>query len=59
MEPHSRYLILLDNLNEDITYKAVDEGMFDSEFQEKVTLNNGITANAIVIGRSTATSPGL
>lgn len=58
MEPHSNYLILLDNLKEDLNYRAVDEGMFDSGFQEKLILTNGLTTNVVIIGRSTATSPG-
>ena len=58
MEPHSKYVILLENPKDDLTYKAINGGMFLSDFREKITLSNGIIANAIFIGGDTITSPG-
>ncbi len=57
MEPHSRYLILLENSRDEIDYKAVGECSYEVEFQEKIQLSNGITSNAISFTRNTATSP--
>lgn len=57
MEPQSSYLILLNNSQEQISFKAVDEGMFNSGFG-KTILDNGLETNAISISRSSATSPG-
>lgn len=58
MEPHSQYLILLDNDNDDINFKAIGENFYDSGFQENFKLDNGFVTNAVLLGRSTATSPG-
>lgn len=58
MEPHSKYLILVDNKEEEITFKAVGESIFQSAFQNELVLNNGVKIPAIIIGRDTATSPG-
>lgn len=58
MEPHSRYLVLVDNGQDEISFAAIGEGMFESGFNEGVRLDDGRTVNAILMARSTATSPG-
>lgn len=58
MEPHSRYIVLVENKEEEITWTAESEGMFNSGFNTNLTLNNGHTYNGISIGRLSPTSPG-
>lgn len=58
MEPHSKYLILLDNKKEELDWKAIDEPQFSHSFQDEITLNNGNKFAGLYIGRVTATSPG-
>jgi len=58
MEPHSQYLVLLNNTKDELTWKATGENMFNSGFQDAVKLNDGTTANALLIGRDTPTTPG-
>lgn len=57
-EPHSRYLILLNNSKDEIAFKAVGENQYDGGFQEQIVLDNGKILNAVILGRQTATSPG-
>lgn len=57
MEPQSRYLILVGNDQNNLEYKAIDEGMFNSGFG-KFQLDDGSVSNAILIGRDSPTSPG-
>jgi hypothetical protein len=58
MEPHSRYLILLDNTEAELGWNAVGEGQYESGFNSGVTLNNGTVVNALLIARHSPTSPG-
>jgi hypothetical protein len=58
MEPHSQFLILLDNAEGEVAWTAPGEAMFNSGFNPKLTLSNGATFGAIGIGRASATSPG-
>lgn len=57
MEPHSKYLVLLDNEEKDIAYKAVWESVYSSKFNKDLAFDNGLKSNALYIGRDTATSP--
>lgn len=57
MEPHSQFLVLIKNSEEEVAYSA-EEGQFQSGFQKDLRLNNGIVGNAIMLGRFPATSPG-
>lgn len=58
MEPHSRYLILLGNAQEDLSWSAPGEGMFESGYNTDVQLENGERTNALLMARAAATSPG-
>ncbi len=58
MEPHSQFLILLDNAEAEVAWTAPGEAMFNNGFNSQVTLNNGGKANALAIGRASATTPG-
>jgi hypothetical protein len=57
MEPHSHFVILLDNSKDDISYKAISDNMFNSGFEPEITLSNGLKASAVLLGRTSATSP--
>lgn len=57
-EPISRYAILLNNNQEDITYECKSDNMFNNGFNTGVTLNNGRTCNAISLVLNRATVPG-
>lgn len=58
MEPHSRYLILLNNDEGDLSWKAPGEGMFEAGFQKDVTLDDGRQVNALLMARASPTTPG-
>ena len=58
MEPHSRYLILLDNEKSELKWTCPREGMHQSGFHEEIKLNDGRIHNALSIGRQTPTTPG-
>lgn len=58
MEPHSNYLILLENDESEISWTAIGESQFESGFQKDLKLDNGQVSNAIFVSRMTATSPG-
>ncbi|PJD94435.1 MAG: toll-Interleukin receptor [Parachlamydia sp.] len=58
-EPHSKYMVLLDNEESEVSCSyGGAAGMFMMGFQKNVSLNNGETWNAFQISRSEATSPG-
>lgn len=57
MEPHSKYVILVDNFRDELEVKAIGEAMFHQGFQENILLNNGDITNVILIARESATSP--
>ena len=57
MEPHSKFVLLVDNLREELSFQAIGESMFDSGFHENVKLDNDKSTNIIILGRQTATSP--
>ncbi len=58
MEPHSNYLILLDNKKEELKWSAVSESLYLEEFKDEIILNNGRKFAALYMGRSIPTSPG-
>lgn len=58
MEPHSNYLILLENDESEISWTAIGESQFGSGFQKDLKLDNGQVSNALLMSRMTATSPG-
>lgn len=47
METHSKYVILVDNLQNELSFAAIGESHFLSGFQENIVLNNGKKTNAI------------
>lgn len=57
MEPHSRFLVLVDNKEEDLNYCALNESLYESKFYKQVSLNDK-TSSAILLARQTAISPG-
>ncbi len=58
MEPHSRYLIILDNTEEDVSWTALGESMFESKFVTGAKLNDGKVVNCLLIARQAPTTPG-
>lgn len=59
MEPHSRYLVLLENPESEVAWSAPREGMFESRFAEKaVTLGDGRVVSGLLMARQTPTTPG-
>ena len=58
MEPHSKYLILVDNDVEDLGWKLSNKGMFFCGFQNEIKLDNGKIFKGISMSDSEATSPG-
>lgn len=58
MEPHSRYLILLENTENEVSWTAVGEGQFESGFNAGISLNDGRVVNGLLMARQSATSPG-
>ena len=55
-EPHSGYMILIDNEENEVTCSYGGRGMFEKGFQENVHLSNGEKINAFFLKRSEATS---
>jgi hypothetical protein len=58
MEPHSRYLILMTNQEAEVSWKAPGEGIFEAGFHVDAATNGLMKLNALLIARSTPTSPG-
>lgn len=58
MEPRSSFLLLLDNLETDITVGIRNSGMMQSGFNPNIALNNGVKGNGWLISVSQATIPG-
>lgn len=56
-EPHSKYLILLNNEEEDVECSALGNELFMKGFQKNIQLSDGRKGNAYLISRSEATSP--
>jgi hypothetical protein len=56
-EPISRYLILLENQESEISYSVEGESMFNSSFNVNVELNNGVKTNAIFVSLLRGTTP--
>ena len=56
-EPHSKYLILLNNEEEDVDCGTSTNGLFMKGFQKDLILSDGRSANGFHISRSEATSP--
>lgn len=57
-EPQSCFLVLVNNLKDDLEYKVIGEGMFYANFCEKIKLDNGTISNAIYFRRDRPTSVG-
>ena len=57
MEPHSKYLILVDEQQDELEFKAIGESQYENGFFKDLVLENGLKSNAISIGRPSATSP--
>ena len=47
MEPHSKYLILVDNDAEDLDWKLSNKGMFFGGFNNEIKLDNGKSFKAV------------
>ena len=58
MEPHSKYLILVDNEKEELSWKLQNKGMFFGGFNNEIKLDNGHIFKGISMSDSEATSPG-
>ena len=58
MEPHSRFLVLLVNEQEEVSWTALGEGMFESGFHKGAATAAGTTVNALLMGRTGAITPG-
>ncbi len=62
MEPHSRYMLLLDNTEDEILWHAPEESMVQTNFHTDLQLTGGQDpgrrVNALFMARETATSPG-
>lgn len=56
-EPISRYLILLDNSENEINFTCLNESMFNSSFNSNLTTDNGLVTNAIFVGVARSTTP--
>jgi hypothetical protein len=56
-EPHSKYLILIGNEEEEVDCSIGINGLFEKGFQKDIALSDGRTANGYFISRSEATSP--
>ncbi len=57
MEPHSRYLILVNNQRDDLTWELPYFSVYESGFNENIQFTNGIH-NCLLIAVDSATSPG-
>lgn len=58
MEPHSKYLILVENEQEELSWKLQNKGMFFGGFNNEIKLNNGQIFKGVAMSDSEATSPG-
>lgn len=58
LEPISRFLILLDNAESEISTKCISDNMFMNGFTENISLNNGEIHNVVSVSINRATSPG-
>lgn len=58
MEPHSNYLILVNNDAEDLGWKLLNKAVSVSKFHNEVKLDNGKIFKAVTISDFEATSPG-
>ena len=58
MEPISRYAILIKNEENDISITCESDSIFSQGFNKNITLNNGLTCNALAAFTTRATSPG-
>lgn len=57
LEPHSRYLILVNNQRDDFVLELPDFSVYESAFNENVQFSNGMRHNCLLIAVSSATSP--
>lgn len=58
MEPHSRYLVLLENNEDEVSWTAPGEAQFENTFINSMTLSNGRSVNALLMARHSPTTPG-
>ena len=58
MEPHSKYIIRINNKQNEFEVKVIGESIFEQGFQEQLALSDGSTSAAIIVGKASATSPG-
>lgn len=58
MEPHSRYIVLVENPENEINFTVLNEGMYNGGFNKDVKLNDGRIFNALILGRQSPTTPG-
>ncbi len=58
MEPHSHYAVLVDNPIDELSYKAINETQYESNFSDETLLVNGRNVKtALLLGKQSATSP--
>ncbi len=57
MEPHSQYLILVDNQENDLTWNVLHFSSYETGFNKDIQFSSGVH-NCILIAVSSATSPG-
>lgn len=58
MEPHSRYLVLIENAENEIDFTVLNEGMFNGGFNKDIKLGDGRIFNALALSRQSPTTPG-
>jgi hypothetical protein len=58
LEPMSRYVVLVDNSEDEIEIKPESESMFNKSFNVGVQLNSGVKTNALFLRVERGTSPG-
>ncbi len=56
-EPHSKYLILHENSEKEMTCRSLGSEIYHTQFLKEVELTNGKKYSAFIINRSEATSP--
>lgn len=58
LEPISRYLILVDNDEDEIEVRCESDGMFQQGFNKDLQLSPGLGANALFVGLERGVAPG-
>lgn len=57
LEPNSRFLILVENLENELTFYSPSDTMINKGFNPNLTLDNGLKANGIYMATTRGTSP--